>query len=468
MCKTFQPVQRDRAARLWRAAFAFCLILFVARISSAYSVLTHEEIVDLLWKDQIEPLLKKRFPEASEEELRKAHAFAYGGCLVQDMGYYPFGNKQFSDLTHYVRSGDFVVDMLQESADLNEFAFALGALSHYAADTMGHPTINRVVTIEFPKLRKRFGPNATYADDPKAHIRTEFGFDMVQVAKNRYTSDRYHDFIGFEVSTELLNRTFLKTYGLQLNDVFGDPDLAVGTFRRSISIVIPEMTRVALLARKQAIVKDTPNFNKKKFLYYLSRKQYEKDWGTTYRKPGVGTRILAFFLRLIPKVGPFSALAFKIPTQQTEDMYIKSVDSTVEDYTKLLRETKVQDLQLPNKDFDTGKATRPGEYQLTDKAYERLLNKLADKKFEHLTPQLKENILEFYSDLNAPIRTKQEKKAWTQTLANLEKLREATPSPQQPVQTTKLGIEVISQAEDQPHQAHSLGPVLVDPGSAPQ
>ncbi len=447
MRKKLQPA---RTACLWRVALAFLVILFVVRLCPAYSVLTHEEIVDLLWKDRIEPLLKQRFPEATEEDLRKAHAFAYGGCVIQDMGYYPFGNKQFSDLTHYVRSGDFIVNLIQQSSDLNEFAFALGALSHYAADTMGHPTINRVVTIEFPKLGKKFGERATYADSPKSHIRTEFGFDMVQVAKNRYTSDRYHDFIGFEVSKDQLNRAFLQTYGLQLNDVFGDPDLAVGTFRRAISLVIPEMTRVALLARKQAIVQDTPNFHKKKFLYYLSRKQYEKEWGKGYRKPGAGTRILAFFLRLVPKVGPFSALAFKIPTQQTEDMYIKSVDSTVEDYSQLLHATKVQDLRLPNKDFDTGKDTQAGEYQLTDKAYERLLNKLADKKFEHLTPQLQENILEFYSDLKAPIQTKRNKKAWTVTLANVERLRAVTPAPQEPVKTTQSSIQVLPQtAEEQ-------------------
>jgi len=341
------------------------------------------------------------------------------------------------------------VNMIQESADLNEFAFALGALSHYAADTMGHPTINRVVTIEFPKLHKKFGDRATYADNPKAHIRTEFGFDMVQVAKNRYTSDRYHDFIGFEVSKYLLQRAFWKTYGMQLNDIFGDPDLAIGSFRRAISLVIPEMTRVALLARKEAIVKDTPNFNKKKFLYYLSRKQYEKEWGTAYRKPGVGTRVLAFFLRLVPKVGPFSALAFKIPTQQTEDMYITSVDSTVEDYSKLLHETKLQDLRLMNKDFDTGKDTKAGEYPLTDKAYERLLNNLADKKFEKVTPQLQENILEFYSDLKAPIHTKRNKKAWTLTLANVERLRAVTPATQQPVKATQGSIEVLSESAEQ-------------------
>jgi hypothetical protein len=430
-----------------------CLLFFTCAptFSPAYSVLTHEEIVDLLWQDQIQPMLKKRFPAATEEDLLKAHAYAYGGSVVQDMGYYPFGNKYFSDLVHYVRSGDFVVNLIKESATLDEYAFALGALSHYAADNGGHPTINRVVTIEFPKLGRKFGQSATYADDPKAHIRTEFGFDMVQVAKNRYTSDRYHDFIGFEVSKELLDRALLSTYGIGLKDIFKNTDLAIGTYRRGVSTVIPEMTRVALLARKQAIVKDTPNFNKKKFLYYLSRKNYEKEWGREYRKPGAGTRILAFFLRLMPKVGPFSALSFKIPTQQTEDMYIKSVDTTVEDYNKLLQETKQDDLKLPNKDFDTGKDTRAGEYSLTDKAYEKLLKQLADKKFENLTPSLKDNILEFYSNLNAPIHTKKNKKAWEQTLAQLELLRTAPASSEQQVKTAQDGAEVAPDTPNDPH-----------------
>ena len=432
---TDSKAKTGTAASVVRVAVCLLFLIGAPEFSPAYSILTHEEIVDLLWQDQIQPMLKKRFPSATEEDLLKAHAYAYGGSVVQDMGYYPFGNKYFSDLVHYVRSGDFVVNLIKESATLDEYAFALGALSHYAADNGVHPTINRVVTIEFPKLGRKFGQSATYADDPKAHIRTEFGFDMVQVAKNRYTSDRYHDFIGFEISKDLLDRSFFETYSLHLHDVFGDPDLAIGTFRRAISTVIPEMTRVALLARKQEIVKDTPNFNKKKFLYYLSRKKYEKEWGSSYRRPGAGTRILAFFLRLVPKVGPFSALNFKIPTQRTEDMYIKSVDDTVQDYGHLLHETKIEDLHLPNKDFDTGRETQAGEYQLTDKSYEKLLGQLAAKNFEHLTPGLQQNILAFYANPDAPIWTKRNKKAWTDTQADVEKLRGAHTESAEPVGT---------------------------------
>lgn len=415
------------AARAARAILVLLILLGVTRPSSGYSVLTHEQIVDLLWKDQIQPLLLKRFPGATEEDLRRAHAHAYGGSLVQDMGYYPFGHKFFSDLVHYVRSGDFVVALLQESSDIDEYAFALGALSHYSSDNNGHPTINHVVALVFPKLRARYGDQVTYAQAPKAHIQTEFGFDMVQVAKNRYTSDSYHDFVGFEVSKPVLERAFAKTYHMKLEDVLGHVDLAIGTFRRAVSTVIPEMTRVAVLSRHLEFVKDTPNDSKRRFLYYLSRNQYEKEWGTIYRKPGVKTRILAFFLRLIPKFGPFKALAFEIPTTQTEDMYIKSVGKTVENYASLLREVGSGDFRLPNTDCDTGREPRAGEYVLSDKTYARLLHTLSDIGLDQLTPELRENILAFYATSDAPRATKKDQKAWRRTLRELDGLKAGPP-----------------------------------------
>jgi Zinc dependent phospholipase C len=409
--------------------FGLLLAAVLTQICGAYSVLTHEEVVDLLWKDDVLPMLKQRFPAATEDDLRKAHAFAYGGSLVQDMGYYPFGNKYFSDLTHYVRSGDFIVNLINEASDLNEYAFALGALAHYSADNMGHPTVNAAVGLEFPRLRKKFGPMVTYADDPKAHIRTEFGFDVTQVAKNRYTSDRYHDFIGFEISKPLLERAFQDTYSIPLNSVISNEDLAIGTFRRAISTILPEMTRVALVARKQEFVAETPNFSSRKFRYYLSRASYQREWGKGYRKPGFGTRLLAFFLRFVPKVGPFRALDFKIPSKKTEDLYIASVDKTLDDYRHLLVETKAKQLQLTNTDFDTGHATRAGEYVLTDKAYARLLDDLSKRNFEGLTPELQQNISAFYGDLSAPLATKRKSEEWEKTQDELQKLKAAQPKP---------------------------------------
>jgi hypothetical protein len=414
----------------WRSAvLAFGLMAVLTPISAAYSVLTHEEIVDLAWKDRIQPLLKARFPAATDDDLKQAYAFAYGGSLVQDMGYYPFGSKAFSDLTHYVRSGDFVVNLIRESSDLNEYAFALGALAHYSADNCGHPTVNQSVAIEFPKLRKKYGDEVTYADNPKAHIRTEFGFDMTQVARNRYTSDRYHDFIGFEISKPVLERAFQDTYGIPLSEVMSNEDLAIGTFRRAIGTMIPEMTRVALVARKKEIVQETPNFNSRQFRYYLSRTAYQREWGKGYRKPGFRERLLAFLLRIVPKIGPFKAVDFKIPTPKTEDLYVASVNQTVENYEQLLHDVGAGDLHLTNTDFDTGRDTHAGEYVLSDNSYAHLLHQLAQDKFALLTPELQQNILAFYGDPNAPIATKRKPKDWQRTQDELVLLKVQQPAP---------------------------------------
>src|SRR5689334_11790166 len=401
-----------------------CLIVIMScSSSSAYSVLTHEEIVDLLWSDQIQPLLLKRFPALTEDQIREAHAYAYGGAVIQDLGYYPFGSRKFSDLVHYVRSGDFVRELLLESQNVNEYAFALGALSHYASDNAGHPAVNEAVAIEYPKLRAKFGKSVRYADDKTAHLKTEFGFDTVQVAKNRYASQQYHDFIGFQVSKPLLERVFPVVYGVELKEVLTHEDLAVGSYRFAISRLIPQMTQVALQTHKKDLMRETPNFAKRKFLYRLSRSGYEKEWGKDYVKPGVGTRVLSTLLRYMPKVGPFKGLAFNNPTAKTEDLYIKSINTTVDQYRAFLHQARTDTLVLRNVDLDSGQTTKATEYSLTDEAYAKLLAQVAGRKFDLTTPELRDNILDFYSDLTAPIETKKNVGEWQKVLSELDQLK---------------------------------------------
>ncbi len=399
------------------------LLLITAKIGNGYSVLTHEEIVDLAWEQGIKPLLLAKYPATTPDQLIDAHAYAYGGCVIQDMGYYPFGNKRFSDLVHYVRSGDFIRNLIEESQDVNEYAFALGALAHYSSDVTGHPAVNRAVAMEFPKLKRKYGDSVTYEDDPKAHIRTEFGFDVAQVAKMRYAPKAYHDFIGFKVAKPVLERAFLKTYGIQMTDVFKTLDLSIGTYRRSISTIIPEMTKVALLTKQNVAVPEKNTAAKRKFVYNLSRADYEKEWGRGYERPGVGARILAFFFRLIPKVGPFKAINFKTPSTQTEDLYLKSVDATVTAYRKALAQVKEGDLSFPNDNFDTGEPTRAAQYKLTDDSYATLLDKLAEKHFANLAPDVRDNILRFYSNPNAPVATQRHRDKWQRLQQELSELK---------------------------------------------
>ena len=426
-----KPSGATKGWRLLSIRIVACLlvVLICSGGSSAYSVLTHEEIVDLLWSDEIRPLLLKRYPGLTEDQIKEAHAYAYGGAVIQDLGYYPFGSTEFSDLVHYVRSGDFVRELLVESQDVNEYAFALGALAHYESDISGHPAVNQAVAIEYPKLRAKFGKSVRYAQDKTAHLKTEFGFDMVQVAKNRYASQQYHDFIGFEVSKPLLERAFPVVYGMELKDVLPHEDLAVGSYRYAISHMIPKMTQVALQTHKKDMMREQPDFAKQKFLYRLSRSEYEKDWGKDYEKPGFGTRVLSTLLRYMPRIGPFKALAFNNPTPQTEDLYFKSINTTVDQYRVFLEAVRTDTLVLPDCDLDSGKPTKAAEYSLTDETYAKLLSQLAGKKFASTPPELRGNIIDFYGDLSAPIETKKNQDKWQSVLTSLDQLRSAPLAP---------------------------------------
>lgn len=410
-------------------AFALLLAAFLllSTTSFSYSVLTHEQVVDFLWDSHIKKILLSRYPHSTEDDLRQAHAYAYGGCLIQDMGYYPHGSKFFSDLVHYVRSGEFVEELIRDSQNLNELSFALGALAHYSADITGHPAVNAAVALEFPKLRAQYGDHVTYAQDPKAHIRTEFGFDVLQVAKQRYAFQAYHDFIGFQVAQGLLERAFQHVYGLDLRQIFADEAKTIENYRRAISIWIPRLTQVALIVKKPELEK-LSDFSPRKFRYLLSRVEYEKNWGSNYQHPGFGAKFLAVVVKLLPKVGPLKALDIKPPTPRTEALYIKSVEDTAANYGSLLVRVSQHDLRLTDDDLDTGNPAQPGEYSLTDKTYAKLLQKLSDNNFAQITPALRSNILGFYGDLSRPVETKKHKDEWKKTVNALEALKRSSAS----------------------------------------
>jgi len=401
---------------------AVFLTLGAARRGSAFSVLSHEAVVDALWQSSIRSLILKRFPGATPEQLREAHAYVYGGCIIQDMGYYPFGNPFFSDLTHYVRSGDFIASLLRQSQDINEYAFALGALAHYSADNLGHPmAVNLSVPILYPKLGAKYGKVVTYEDDPKKHIMVEFGFDVVQVAAGVYAPNDYHDFIGFKVSKPLLDRAFSDTYGLELHDVLFFEDLALGTYRYAAGKMIPHLTAAAWQLKRDEIEKLIPGITRRRFVYRFSRREYEKEYGKQYRgrrvtgevegyehriveaahTPGIGAKILAVVFTIIPRFGPLRTLGFKPATPRTEHMFLDSLSAVRSNYRRLLEQVGTGTLDLPDSDFDTGKPTQPGEYPLADRTYAGLLAQLRKERYTNVTPELRANILAFYENFDA-------------------------------------------------------------------
>jgi len=426
-----------RFARVSALALALSLSVGWPPQSAAYAVLTHEAIIDTLWTTSIRPLLLQRFPDATPEQLKEAHGYAYGGAIIQDMGYYPHGSHFFSDLTHYVRSGDFIVALLRDAKDIDGYAFALGALSHYAADNDGHLIgVNRAVPMLYPKLQKKYGDVVTYEENPLAHVKTEFGFDVLEVAQGRYAPDNYHDFIGFGVSAPLLEQAFQETYGLDLKSVLSDEDKVLGSYRHDVSQLLPKATRIAWSLKKDEIMKDQPGITKSKFLYNLSRASYQKNWGKQYQPPTFWENFVAFLTRIVPKVGPLKVLELKTPTPQAERIFEASFNAAVDRYRKLLAQVGASgQLDVSNGNFDTGQATAPGKYRLDDETQAQLLDALAKQNFASASPELRAQFLEYYRDPDAPYATKKNPKAWAKVQAQLAQLKSAAP----PQVTESLG-----------------------------
>jgi hypothetical protein len=409
--------------------FAVSLLAFAPATVSAYAVLAHQAFIDVVWESHLKPLLRHRFPRATEEQLDAAEAYAYGGSIVQDFGYYPYGNPFFSDLTHYVRSGDFVAALLHNAQDVDEYAFALGALAHYASDNHGHPlATNRAVPMLYPDLKKKYGDTITYEDDRLAHVKTEFGFDVLQVAEQRYAPEEFHDFIGFEVAPDLLERSFQQIYGISMKSIIPDEEKALNSYRHAVSKTIPKATRIAWSLKQDEIRAAEPSVTHRKFVYNLSRAQFEKEWGKNYGKPTFSDQLLAFLYRLLPKFGPLRVLQFKTPTPEAEKLFEASFNTALERYRALLHDEKAGQLKLPNTNFDVGDESYPGKYRLNDDAHAKLLHQLATGKFTGITPDLRAELLSFYSHPDAPYATRKNPQAWAQVQAEVELLRQTSVS----------------------------------------
>ena len=409
--------------RTWLKSIILIAIVLVFRSTRCfgYSVLTHEAIIDANWNSVLAPLLKQKFPGATDGELKNAHAFAYGGCVMPDLGYYPFGSKLFTNLVHYVRGGDFIENLVEEASNINEYAFALGAMCHYFADRFGHSIgVNRSVPLIYPEMKIKFGDTVTYADDKISHLRTEFSFDVLQTARGNYAPQAYHDFVGFQVSKELIEKAFQKTYGLDVNELFSNFDRAIGSFRWSVKELIPSATRAAWKIKRKEIRELNPSTARHSYVYNIRRQKYFKEFGRERDKATFRESLLAFLIRIAPKWGSLKILKFRIPDRQAEKMFLESFDATVTNYGHVAAQTTGGHIELSNVDWDTGKKTMQGEYSLADRTYSDWVIKLKEKKFATIDPSIKKNILAFYKNQgNSDLNDDQ----WQQTSAALEELK---------------------------------------------
>ena len=417
--------------------------------AAGYSLITHEQLIDLTWKDSIVPLLLSRYPNLTPAQLDQARAYAYGGCVIQDLGYYPFGDQSFSNLTHYVRSGDFVVNLFRNAHDANELAFAIGALSHYIGDSVGHAeATNLAVPIEFPKLKAKYGSSVNYAEGKHQHVQTEFAFDINEIAHHHVAPIMYLRHIGLAVSMRQLALAFYQTYGITENFT-GRHRISSDEYRFAVRTFIPRMAYAVTLLHRSHEPPDPTTPDAVELEKEATQVGLDNNWQAYRRGAGFETYLIAGFLFIVPKVGPLSLVAVKGPTKQTEEEYAHSVavsttvlrqilthftpvaerfKGPVPPLAKLTHADDASPLArdphhpLSNRDLDTGRVVQPGGYPLTDSTYANLLHRLVQKPTQPIPPGIKEDIQKYYSNLDLPITTKKDPDRWKQVLADLNTL----------------------------------------------
>ena len=449
-------------SRLRATLVLLLLLLPWQRRADAYSLLTHEQLIDLTWADSIVPLLLSRYPNLTPAQLEEARAYAYGGCVIQDIGYYPFGDHSFSNLTHYVRSGDFVVNLFRNAGNADELAFAVGALSHYIGDSIGHSeATNRAVSIEFPKLAAKYGPFVNYAEGEREHVQAEFAFDINEIAHHRMAPVHYLRHVGLQVPVRQLALAYYQTYGLTEDFTASrGRRFNVRGYRFAVHSFIPRIAyAVTLLQRNHEPVEpDTPE--RLEMNQEVAAIAAANNWQAYRRRAGIGTYALAVLIFIAPKVGPLKMVAVKGPTQTTDADYLHSVvlsaaalRQRLAGFTPPAGTTSTASIAvsrgvhsqpilpmpansrrqvahpardrrhpLPNRDLDTGRVVQPGGYSLTDSTYAQLLHSLTRNPAQPIPPGIKEDIQAYYDNPASPITTKKNPSAWAQVQADLATL----------------------------------------------
>jgi hypothetical protein len=399
------------------------VLLTIPKPTHAYSVLTHEQIIDLAWADSIQPILLGRYPNLTEAQLREARAYAYGGCVIQDLGYYPFGRPLFSDLLHYVRTGDFVRALFRDANSPDDIAFAIGALSHYLGDTIGHAeAINLAVGTEFPALAQKYGSNVNYADGPHQHVRAEFAFDINELAKHRLVPGRYLDHIGFAIPVPLLARAFYDTYGLDIADVLGHHRPTLRGYRYSVRTLLPRVAYAETLLYRKRLPSDTPSVALDQLKQQIAVLATQEHWSSYRGHAGFGTHLLAGFIFILPKIGPLSDLSIRGPTPTTEQDYADSLVHTVDVFRETLAHASTA-ANIPNKDLDTGDAIRPGTYRLCDLTYADLLHQVARAPDTPIPFGLKRDLIAYFADPEKAVYLRRDPKKYARMQAELPILK---------------------------------------------
>ena len=444
------------------------LMLASPHTAGGYALLTHEELIDLTWADSIQPLLLRRYPNLTPAQLRDAHAYAYGGCVIQDLGYYPLGKPSFSNLLHYVRTGDFIRALFRDSKDANDVAFSIGALSHYLGDTLGHPeAINLAVGKSFPELAVKYGPNVNYAEGKHEHVRAEFAFDINDITKRRLAPERYLNHIGFAVPVPLLARAFYDTYGLDLAKILGHKNPKLRGYRYAVRTLLPRVAYAETLLYRSRMPPDVPSPALDEFNREVATLAATNNWDAYRRHAGIGTHLLAGFIYVLPKVGPLSDLSLRGPTPSAEQDYVNSLMHTADVLRKTLA-LATKSGSLPNLDLDTGDLVQPGTYSLEDYTYAQLLHSVTQTPATPIPFGIKRDLLAYFADPDKAKYLKRKPEKFAQMQADLPILQTISTEAQYPDTAflSEPDVDVPADAESSSPTAPAAG-AHISPDSNP-
>jgi hypothetical protein len=298
-------------------------------------------------------------------------------------------------------------------------AFAIGALSHYLGDTIGHAeAINPAVGTEFPALAARYGPNVNFAEGEHQHVRAEFAFDINEIAKHRLAPEGYLNRIGFAIPVPLLARAFYDTYGLDIGEILGNHRPTLKGYRYSVRTLLPRVAYAETLLNRRQMPPDAPSPALDELNRQIAALAAEDHWERYRTHAGIGTHLLAGVIFILPKIGPLSDLSLRGPTPQTEQKYIDSLVLTTETLRQKLAHATTSD-GLTNKDLDTGDIIRPGTYRLCDLTYADLLHQIARAPTTPIPFGMKRDLLAYFTDPEKAIYLARDAKKFARMKAEL-------------------------------------------------
>ena len=391
--------ERSDVPRLAAFLIASSLLLIVPADGRAFSVTAHQGVVDQAWGLTLVPLIRQRFPNATDRELTEAHAYARGGSISPILVLSARESFVFrpAALRSHRRFRQPSVNWGQLSGRI---CVRLGMLGHYEAPA----GIRKRPIFRCPSSIPSSSRNTATPSPMRTHPRAPT--NSIRCAAGRSSqrnTDLFEHSIDFKVPRDALERAFAETYGLQLNDLFDNYDIAIYTYRWGFRTIINEGTGIAWALYRKDIESNEPGVTSKEFVREISRGDFERQFGKAFLEPGYLPRFVGFLGTLVPDVGPLKRLPFKPLPDSVQKLYFRAYRHASERYVHEVAAICANKAWLENINLDTGRADKSGEYAPADEAWVDLLELHDKSHFANVRDDLASDFRAHFRDRNASL-----------------------------------------------------------------